>query len=358
MMACVDKKRDDQIEYEQELCRLKSDLIKRNSVADRAVAISQYVQTARQIREDILEKANEEWYQLQRERRTHNSDQTNYTYAFKKKRSQQIINQMAYNTEVSILSGIAKHVGFPAAPEITCARPNDVEDDLRAMEEAKVKLYPALETARPAPAEAQLTQPFRPPQFNRMQSSLLGQARTNPVAEEQFLEQTPWANPQHPAHQQQQMNPAFRRFSHQQRPHSPYRTPAAQHRDSENINHGSASTIPDGFSAQGSSMAATPATGENNNMASIHRAGPYQETPSRAPPSELQGSLLNGSDSRVQRNGIEEARAYVTEPSPALQRTVHEEGSCHSHKTQTSKPHTQVEPVNAAPLAPFQSAGV
>ena len=358
MMACIDKKRDDSVGYEKELYRLKSDLIKRNSVADRAVALAQYIQTVREIREDILEKANEEWYQLQRERRIHNSDQTNYTYAFRKKRSQQITNQTSYNAEVSILSGVAKHVGFPAAPEITPARPSDIEDDLRAMDEAKARLYPSVEMGRPVPVEVQFTQPFLPPNLHRMQSSLLGQARTNPVAEEQFLEQTPWANPQHPAHQHQQINPAYRRVSHQQRPHSPYSTPTAQQRNIENVNHGSVSTIPDGFSAPGSSMAATPATGENNKLSIINRAGPHQETPSRPPPAGFEADLLNGNDLGVKRNGIEETRAYIIQQTPAPQVSVQEERPQLLHKIQTSGPPTQMEPMNTTPLTPFQSAGV
>jgi hypothetical protein len=49
------------------------------------------------------------------------------------KRSDQIRHQTAYNLEVSILSGVAKYVGFPAAPDISTARSTDVDDDLRAM---------------------------------------------------------------------------------------------------------------------------------------------------------------------------------------------------------------------------------
>ena len=358
MMACVDKKRDDQIEYERELYRLKSDLIKRNSVADRSVAIGQYMQTARQVREDILEKANEEWYQLQRERRNHNSDQPNYIYGYRKKRTQQITHQISYNNEVSILSGFAKHVGFPAAPEISHSRQNEVDDDFRAIEDAKTRLHSTIESTRSAPIDGP---PIRPPNLSRIQSSLIGHARNNPIAEEQFLEQTPWANPQHPAHQQQHINPAFRRFSHQQRPHSPYSTPAAQQRNSENVNHGSASTIPDGFSAQGSSMAATPAMGENSNLAITNRVGAYQETPSRPPPSGLQHSLLNGNPSTIKSNGLEEVRAYVTEAVPGLLKdaALSGPGPSLSQKLQTSEPQASFEtPMNPVPLTPFQSTGV
>lgn len=86
-----------------------------------------------------------------------------------------------------------------------------------------------------------------------------------PAAEE-FVTQTPWANPNHPAHQQhyqqiqQQLSEAGRLG---QAPVSvgsaSYTTPAAQRRVVDlSANFGSASTIPENASAPGSSIAGTP----------------------------------------------------------------------------------------------------
>lgn len=84
------------------------------------------------------------------------------------------------------------------------------------------------------------------------------------AAEEAFLEQTPWANPQHPIHQQQ----AQHQFSQQHRPQgrafepsqtSSFATPAAQKRVVDvNAPNGSASTIPENASAANSSTNNTP----------------------------------------------------------------------------------------------------
>lgn len=52
---------------------------------------------------------------------------------FPKRRSTQIGHQTAHNREVSILSGVAKYVGFPAAPEMEGARPMEAEADLHRM---------------------------------------------------------------------------------------------------------------------------------------------------------------------------------------------------------------------------------
>ena len=71
------------------------------------------------------------------------------------------------------------------------------------------------------------------------------------AAEEAFLEQTPWANPQHPVHQQQtqqQQRPPNRAF---EQPRAPsFTTPAAQKRVVDiNAPNGSASTIAENSSA-------------------------------------------------------------------------------------------------------------
>lgn len=133
MKDVIDQRRDQKLRYEQNLMKYKLQTLQRESVANKAQAHSQYMQTAREIRDSFLEKLNEEFYQLQRERRSVDDDVPDYFYEFSTKRSQQIKHQTAYNAEVSILSGFAKYVGFPAAPEISKAKPKEVEDDLRSM---------------------------------------------------------------------------------------------------------------------------------------------------------------------------------------------------------------------------------
>lgn len=69
------------------------------------------------------------------------------------------------------------------------------------------------------------------------------------AAEEAFLEQTPWANPQHPVHQQQMpQRPSNRTFEPPRAP--PFTTPAAQKRVVDiHAPNGSASTIAETSSA-------------------------------------------------------------------------------------------------------------
>lgn len=80
----------------------------------------------------------------------------------------------------------------------------------------------------------------------------------NAAAEEQFLENTPWANPRHPAN-----NSTLNRATSQQQSAQPslahaYTTPAAQRQVDLNALNGSASTIAENYSAPTSSAMNTP----------------------------------------------------------------------------------------------------
>ena len=133
MMECIDQRRDDKTQYEQTLLKYKLIALEKQSNAERAQYHSQYMQTVREVRDRILEQVSKELYQIQRERRVLEGDTHDHPFKFSTRRSQQITQQTAYNSEVSILSGVAKYVGFPAAPEINGARSSEVEEDFHRM---------------------------------------------------------------------------------------------------------------------------------------------------------------------------------------------------------------------------------
>jgi hypothetical protein len=107
--------------------------LQRQTVAQRHQLHSQYFQTVRDLRDKTLVECNQRVYELQRGRRQQGVDEVEYALRLPEKRSERIRQQIAYNREVSILSGVAKYVGFPAAPEIKSARPSEIDDDMRAM---------------------------------------------------------------------------------------------------------------------------------------------------------------------------------------------------------------------------------
>ncbi|KAF2035971.1 hypothetical protein EK21DRAFT_53397 [Setomelanomma holmii] len=214
MIKCIDERRADKIAYETKLLEYKQRNLEVVTTAERHQMHSQYFQTVRHVREEILEESNQRVFELQRGRRSLGCDETQYMIKLPEKRSDQIRHQTAYNLEVSILSGVAKYVGFPAAPDISAARPLDIDEDLRAMKIA----------TRPAP----------PPSFRTYNRTTTADEA---AAEEQFLESTPWANPRHPSHQEARFGPVPARVPS-------YQTPAGQRRVVDlTAPNGSASTI-------------------------------------------------------------------------------------------------------------------
>ncbi|KAI5238316.1 hypothetical protein E4T43_07525 [Aureobasidium subglaciale] len=186
MLQCITARRDTKIQQEITLHRYKLGTLRNQVLAERAQLHTQYFQEARELRDSLLEQLGKQWYDIQKERRQFQADQQdNYSYKFPTKRSDQVRNQEKYNREVSILSGMAKYRGFPAAPDIQGARNTELDDDFKAMHIPRRQTLPQQQ----GPA-------YQNPVYMH---SVPASVRT---AEERFIEQTPWANPQHPLHHQ------------------------------------------------------------------------------------------------------------------------------------------------------------
>ena len=132
-LRCVDERRDGKIRQEDTLYRYKMQALRTKTGAEHMQLHSQYFQTVRDIRENALKGCSNKFYELQNERRHWGEEEYDYAPRFTTKRSDQVRQQAAYNLEVSVLSGVAKHVGFPAAPELKEANQSEIESDLRAM---------------------------------------------------------------------------------------------------------------------------------------------------------------------------------------------------------------------------------
>lgn len=132
--ACVEARHQKQVNEAKAFYRYKMESLRRTTLGERSQLHSQYFQHVRELREDVMNKLGEDWYNIQKERRESGMDDNErYIYKLPAKKSAQIKQQAKYNQEVSILSGIAKYVGFPAAPEITGTEGESLEDDLKAM---------------------------------------------------------------------------------------------------------------------------------------------------------------------------------------------------------------------------------
>ncbi|PNS18153.1 hypothetical protein CAC42_3598 [Sphaceloma murrayae] len=198
-LQTVTLRRDTKIEQELKLHEYQKEALRNNTLANRAQLLSQYMQDARDVRERILYELGKQWYDIQKERRAMQADEVeSYHVVFPRKRSVQVRQQARYNLEVSILSGMAKHVGFPAAPEISGMQSKDVDDDLKAIR-AKLPLK-----TTPYPAKN-----FGPAFFGPAMPTPTTDPKSDNIAQKEFLEQTPWANPRHPVHAQSRTPSAF-----------------------------------------------------------------------------------------------------------------------------------------------------
>ena len=133
MMHCIDARRDEKVRISGKLRGLELETLKNYAVARRSQILVQYQQDVRDIREKKLEQLGKQWYEIQHDRRSYAGNVPDYALKFPTRRSQQILNQVAYSNEVSILSGVAKYVGFPAAPPMASTSIAELEEDMEKM---------------------------------------------------------------------------------------------------------------------------------------------------------------------------------------------------------------------------------
>ncbi|KAI4148614.1 MAG: hypothetical protein LQ341_001528 [Variospora aurantia] len=289
MKEVLEQRRDEKIHYESTLLKYKLGSLQNKSTAETAQLHGQYMQTVRDIRDRSLEQVNKEWYQIHKERRSREEDVPEYMYQFPLRRSQQITDQTAYNKEVSLLSGIAKYRGFPAAPEIQGAKASDIDSDLERM---GIIQQPAATFNRP------------PPTLRPSLSATVVLPRPNAVADEHFLEQNPWANPQHPAHLHRQGSAISRTVS-------PLAAAARPRRSSESIEGvRPASTLPGRHQEAYPSTSSNTVTGQQGVFPRLGsslgaEAGSQFSKPSGPPPSSTEMAMFVA---RKQQGGLQESR--------------------------------------------------
>jgi len=132
-LECIWRYRDEKFETEQKLLVYKIKSLKTKSVAQRSQIHSAYFQTVRDVREKHLDRIGERLSRVRRDHVKTDEKIPSYSIPFPTRRSTQITQQSSYNKEVSILSGVAKFVGFPAAPNVTSAFQAEMDEDMEKM---------------------------------------------------------------------------------------------------------------------------------------------------------------------------------------------------------------------------------
>ena len=125
--------RDEKFDTEQKLLVYKIKSLKTKSVAQRSQIHSAYFQTVRDVRERHLDRIGERLGRVRRDHVKADEKVPSYSIPFPIRRSTQAKQQSSYNKEVSILSGVAKYVGFPAAPNVTTALQAEMDEDMEKM---------------------------------------------------------------------------------------------------------------------------------------------------------------------------------------------------------------------------------
>lgn len=180
MKQCLDDRLEQKLQAINREHEYRLKALERRAVAQRAQIWGQYFQAVREKREQSLEGLNRQWYDVQSARRSAHS-LPDYGLLFPKDPAQRVRNAIAYNTEVSTLAGLAKYEGFPAGPELQGASASELEADMAAMERTR--------RVRHKPSISHIREEYQPPHLTRLDP-----------AGEQFVKNTPWANPNHSAH--------------------------------------------------------------------------------------------------------------------------------------------------------------
>ncbi|KAF3061069.1 Transcriptional regulatory protein dep1 [Daldinia childiae] len=279
MMQCIDARRDERLRVANRELELKVESLERWAVSRRSQIHSQFFQSVRESRETILAELGQQWYDIQHERRKQANNVPEFGLRFPPDPIQRTRNALAYNREVAILSGIAKYEGMPAAPEMRGATIQDLEDDFEAINRNR---QPSLRHQVHRPAYADYGGlPF---------GQSLGPAG------EQFIEQTPWANPNHPSNA-----------------HLLQRQPSAQH---EAHAHGSISGVSSGRHHQSHPFTNGSTTQSSNGPSRTQRNVPRQL--STSPEVTRAASLLEQTKARSMRAAEAATRHENSQPVGSL----------------------------------------
>ena len=144
MLQCIDLRRDARVQAADLELELNLACLGRTAVAKRAMAHSQFYQDIRERREESLAELGQHWFHIQHERRKNANSVPEYSLVFPKNEIERTRNAIAYNKEVSILSGVAKYEGMPAAPDMRGASNQEMEDDFEAIGVSPRKLESVL----------------------------------------------------------------------------------------------------------------------------------------------------------------------------------------------------------------------
>ncbi|KAK7204688.1 Sds3-like-domain-containing protein [Myxozyma melibiosi] len=129
----IARTRDERIRLAEAHRRYRRRCIENQTRSYRSHWHQQFFKNVANLRAKMMSETTETWYRINRERRAMDALVPFYGYRIPEKRSTQVRQRQAQYQEVAILTGLAKYVGFPAAPDINSASADEIAEDLEAL---------------------------------------------------------------------------------------------------------------------------------------------------------------------------------------------------------------------------------
>jgi hypothetical protein len=129
----IEERREEKLRLAKKHLEYKQKCIAIQTRAGREQAHQQFMKEVADSRASLLLRTTEEWYRVNRERRAMDTLVQDYTFRPPESHSSQLRELSSLNYEISLLTGISKYIGFPAAPEIKPLSDDELDADLSAL---------------------------------------------------------------------------------------------------------------------------------------------------------------------------------------------------------------------------------
>jgi hypothetical protein len=113
--------------------KYKLESVARKTIAQRTQVHQQFYKQVFDAKNHLLKEITEEWYKINKERRTMDLLVPEYSYKIPEYTDELVHQRQQLNQEISILVGLNQYYGFPKAPQLKPVEGDELNDDLRAM---------------------------------------------------------------------------------------------------------------------------------------------------------------------------------------------------------------------------------
>lgn len=129
----IDSHREEKTKLAELDRKYKLESITRTIIAQRTQVHQQFYKLVFDAKNKLLKDITEEWYKINKERRTMDLLVPEYSYKIPDYNDELVYQRQQLNEEISLLVGLNHYYGFPTAPKLKSVQGDELNDDLRAM---------------------------------------------------------------------------------------------------------------------------------------------------------------------------------------------------------------------------------